>query len=128
MRFLNCGFVIGLGLMTLSCQPAADTVAPILSLTRPAVTIQSLRQPERVEQSLPLSGEVIQRLAVLNGWLYQLEDDTGQIWILTQQTAPAVGEQIYVEGVLRYEPIVINGADLGDYYLEEEQRDISEPQ
>jgi hypothetical protein len=77
-----------------------------------------------VEQAISLAGSVTQRLGIMNGWLYQLDDGTGQVWILTRQTAPAVGQQVYVDGVLRYEPIPINGADLGDYYLEEKQRQL----
>lgn len=88
------------------------------------VTIDSLRQPQRVERSIPLKGSVTQRLAILNGWLYQIDDGTGQVWILTQQEPPAVGKQVYVKGLLRYEAIPINGADVGDYYLEEEQREL----
>ena len=97
---------------------------PVLSFTRSVVTIESLRQPEKVEQALALNGAVIQRLAVLNGWLYQVDDGTGQVWVRSQQAAPALGEQIYVKGLLRYEPILINGVDLGDYYLEENQREL----
>ena len=94
-------------------------------MPKATVTIDSLRQPQQVERSVPLTGSVTQRLAILNGWLYQLDDGTGQVWVLTQQTAPAVGEQVYVNGILQYEPIVINGSDLGDYYLEEEQRQLT---
>lgn len=132
MRLSNYGFVIGLGLslVTLgtSCQaPVGNNGAPVLSFARSAVEIESLRRPERVERSLPLSGSVVQRLAVLDGWLYQLDDGTGQLWVVTQKAAPAVGEHVYVKGVLRYEAIVINGADLGDYYLEENQRELQTP-
>ena len=96
---------------------------PVLSLTRSTATIESLRQPEKVEQSLALNGAVVQRLAILNGWLYQVDDGTGQVWVRSQQAAPTLGQQIYVKGLLRYEPIVISDVDLGDYYLEEKQRE-----
>ena len=128
MRLSNYGFVIGLGLglatLGTSCQVSSSNGAPVLSFVRSTVEIESLRRPERVERSLPLRGSVVQRLAVVDGWLYQLDDGTGQLWVITQQAAPAIGEQVYVKGVLRYEAIVINGADLGDYYLEENQREL----
>lgn len=136
MRLSNYEFVIALGLSLVflgtSCQaPVSNGTsvngAPVLSFTRSPVEIESLRQPERVERSLPLRGSVVQRLAVVDGWLYQIDDGTGQLWIVTDQAAPAIGEQVYVKGVLLYEPIVINGADLGDYYLEESQRELQTP-
>ena len=117
---------MGIGIMALcvACQPPSGSRVPAMSLPKASVTIESLRQPQRVERSVPLTGAVIQRLAILNGWLYQIDDGTGQVWILTKQSAPELGKQVYVKGVLRYEAIVINGADLGDYYLEEQQRQL----
>ncbi|NEQ52778.1 MAG: hypothetical protein F6K11_22010 [Leptolyngbya sp. SIO3F4] len=131
MSLSNYIFALGIGLGMVifgnSCQASSSNGVPVLPLTWSAVTIESLRQPGKVEKSLPLSGSVIQRLGVLNGALYQLDDGTGQVWVVTHQSAPALGEQIYLEGVVRYEPIVINGVDLGDYYLEEKQRELQTP-
>lgn len=116
---------LGIGLLTVcvACQtPPTTNRFPAVSLSKPAITIESLRQPQQVERLLPLAGAVTQRLAILNGWLYQIDDGTGQVWILSQKSAPAVGTHIYVHGFVRYEAIIINEADLGDYYLEETQR------
>lgn len=131
MCFSNCRKIsisLGVGLIALcvACQSPSGTRIPAVSLPRSAVTIESLRQPQQVERSLPLAGSVTQRLAILNGWLYQLDDGTGQVWILSQQAAPSIGDHVYVNGILRYEAIVIHGADVGDYYLEETQRQLSE--
>ena len=123
-RWLSLGWV--LAAMAMGCQtpPSGNgRPVPVLSLTRSTATIESLRQPEKVEQSLALNGAVVQRLAILNGWLYQVDDGTGQVWVRSQQAAPTLGQQIYVKGLLRYEPIVISDVDLGDYYLEEKQRE-----
>lgn len=120
--------LVGLGIscliLCLSCQSPSDSQLPVLSLPKSTTKIDGLRQPERVERSVSLTGSVTQRLAILNGWLYQLDDGTGQLWVLTRQTAPAVGQQVQVDGVLSYEAIPINGIDLGDYYLEEQQRQL----
>ena len=130
MCFANGRFSMKLGVIALvtlcmACQssPSGSRI-PALSLPKSAIAIESLRQPQRVERSLPLSGVVTQRLALLDGWLYQLDDGTGQVWILSQEIAPDVGAQVYVKGVLQYEAIVINEADLGDYYVEETQRQL----
>lgn len=124
-RFFLVGVGVGLMAFCVACQAPSGSRIPALSLPRAAVAIESLRQPQRVERSLPLAGVVTQRIAILNGWLYQLDDGTGQVWVVSQEPAPAVGDQVDVDGVLRYEAIVINGADLGDYYLEETQRQLA---
>lgn len=116
-----------LGALGIACQPTSSSIPrPSLPFIRSTTSIESLRQAGQVERSMPLAGEVTQQLKILDGWLYQLNDGTGQVWILTQQSPPAVGQNIYVNGVLRYEAIVINGADLGDYYLEEKNHQIQE--
>lgn len=126
MYFLNYKYAwgLGIGVMTLcvACQSPSANQLPVLSLARSATKIETLRQPQQVERSVSLTGSVIQRLAILDGWLYQIDDGTGQVWILTEDVAPAIGRNVDVDGVLRYESIVINEADLGDYYLEEKQR------
>lgn len=128
MDFFNYRFAVlvgGMLALCTACQAPSTTRIPVAtSLPKSAVKIESLRQQQRVERSIPLTGSIIQQLAILNGWLYQIDDGTGQIWILTRQVAPGVGNQIHVKGVLRYEAIVINGADLGDYYLEEQERQL----
>ncbi len=122
-RYAVVGLGGGLMALCLACQPPPPgNRLPAISLPKSTVAIDSLRQPQQVERSVSLTGSVVQRLAILDGWLYQLDDGTGQIWIVAQQAAPDVGKQVDVKGVLRYEAIVINGADLGDYYLEETQR------
>lgn len=115
------GLSIGVLTLCVACQSPSGHQVSVLSLARSTVKIEALRQPQKVERSISLTGSVIQRLAILNGWLYQIDDGTGQLWILTENVAPALGNSVDVDGVLRYEAIIINDADLGDYYLEEKQ-------
>ena len=135
MHFSNYRFTLGLGTSIIilcgACQSSGDVSTPGVSLPKAlpkvTVTVESLRQPQQVEQSITLAGSVTQRLVILNGWLYQVDDGTGQVWVLTQQAAPELGQEVYLKGVLRYEAIVINQADLGDYYVEEEERQLLQP-
>lgn len=130
MYFLNYRYALGLGIgvmaLCVACQSPSANQVPILSLTRSATKIEMLRQPQQVERSVSLTGSVIQRLAILDGWLYQIDDGTGQVWVLTEDVAPAIGRNVDVEGVLRYEAVIINEADLGDYYLEEKQWQLTD--
>lgn len=108
----------------MACQTPSGSQVSLLSIPKSAVKIDTLRQPQRVERLVPVAGSVTQRLAILDGWLYEIDDGTGQVWILTQQAAPAMGSQVHINGVLRYKAIPINGVDLGDFYLEEKERQL----
>ncbi len=105
--------------------PAADLETSSLRLpairlsNRPVVTIGSLMS-EQVDGAVTVSGTVAQRAALLDGWLYQLQDDTGSLWVQTESSEPSVGELATVEGILRYESIVVDEIDASDLYLEEQ--------
>lgn len=101
--------------------PATEPLAgmPTLRLTKQAtVPIGSVGANEG-DQAVTISGTVAKRVAVLGGWLYQVSDDSGSLWVLTTVSNPAVGQLATVEGIIRYEAISVGEIDAGDVYLEE---------
>lgn len=104
-------------------QPSSRSALPALitQLTTPTFAIGDL-SADQVNQTVQLAGTVTQRVPLLAGMLYQLEDATGTAWVLSRAAAPAVGEQVEVTGVWQYEAIETEGADLSDYYLQEQSR------
>lgn len=73
------------------------------------------------EQAL-LQGEVRQQIPLLNQSLYQLQDSSGSIWVLTAGPPPAVGEQVLIQAQIHYEQILLQGQDIGEHYAEELER------
>lgn len=98
--------------------PPAVRLPAIRLSRRAAVPIASLAA-DRVEETVAVSGNVAQRVAVLDGWLYQVQDETGSVWVVTDRSEPTVGDVATVEGTVRYESIVVEGIDAGEVYLEE---------
>ena len=113
------------------CTPSDTPEAPTAEQEDSAVRLPSLRLPgrsaepvetlmaDRADDTVAVVGTVTQRAAVLDGWLYQIQDDTGSLWVLSDRTEPVVGAQATVQGILRYEAIVVGEIDAGDVYLEE---------
>ncbi|MEL6157952.1 MAG: hypothetical protein AAGJ95_13875 [Cyanobacteria bacterium J06554_11] len=99
-------------------QPSTVRLPSIRLSRRAAVPIASLAA-DRAQETVAVSGEVAQRVAVLDGWLYQVQDETGSLWVVTNQSEPVMGAAVTVEGTLRYESIVVEGIDAGEVYLEE---------
>ncbi|MGD1865041.1 MAG: hypothetical protein ACFB0D_10835 [Phormidesmis sp.] len=111
-------------------EPTAD--APSETVENPSVRLPSIRlsrravvpidslMAERESDKVAVSGTVTQRAAILNGWLYKVEDDTGSLWVQTEQSEPEVGAIATVEGTVRYESIVVGEIDAGSVYLEEQ--------
>ncbi|MDB9527602.1 hypothetical protein PN498_16520 [Oscillatoria sp. CS-180] len=98
----------------------------LAQLTQSTVTIENLSS-DQVSQTIQVEGTVLKQAPLLEGVLYQIEDATGQLWILSSESLPDVGASLRVRGVLQYEPIVISGADIGEYYLQEQSRSVLNP-
>jgi hypothetical protein len=98
----------------LSNVPGLGQLDPVTAISEtPEVgTGQEIYLGGRVEQSLPL----------LQQGLYQLVDESGAIWVLSAISPPAIGESLVVRAVVHYEPILMAGQDIGEYYVEELSR------
>jgi uncharacterized protein YdeI (BOF family) len=73
-------------------------------------------------EEVSLAGQVMQHLPLIEQTLYQLEDDTGAIWVLSAQSPPPVGTPLTIRAVVRYKSILMAGQDIGEHYAEELER------
>ena len=70
-------------------------------------------------EEVSLSGQVMQHLPLIEQTLYQLEDDTGAIWVLSAQSPPPVGTPLTIRAVVQYKSVLMAGQDVGEHYAEE---------
>ncbi len=92
---------------------------PTIRLANLAATDIGSLTADQAEDTVTISGTVSQRVPLLEGWLYQVSDDSGSLWVLSDRTSPEVGETATVEGVVRFEEIVVGEIDAGEVYLQE---------
>lgn len=69
-----------------------------------------------------LKGQVSDRVPLINAQVYQLQDSTGKIWVLTRKSTPKVGDRVYIKGQVQYEKIPIDGQDFGEAYIKEQEQ------
>ncbi len=69
-----------------------------------------------------LQGTVGDRAPLLQGQLYELQDPTGSIWVLSSNKTLKTGDRIRVKGQVRYQAIDLAGQDQGEAYIEEQQQ------
>lgn len=121
---LLMGLLTGIG----GCSPIALNPMAL----SPMVTVQSLQRPQGWSQtwsqtwsdwgnSIRLQGRVGHLAPLLKGQVYELQDATGKIWVLSPNRQLKSGQQIVVRGRLRREPIEIAGQNLSEVYIEEQQ-------
>jgi hypothetical protein len=69
-----------------------------------------------------VEGVVGDRAPLLDGGAYLLQDETGNIWVISDDGVPEAGESLRVQGTLEQREILINQQDYGERYLQEQQR------
>jgi hypothetical protein len=86
------------------------------------ITIQAVLEQPVLDESVYLEGTVGDHVPLVEARVYELQDETGSIWVLTTAAEPQSGTQIEIQGIVRY---------LGDgdpltqpelLYIEEETR------
>lgn len=106
---LGLGLLLGLGLT--GCQ-----------ITATVGQVQERPQRNWFTKTVYLRGTVGDQAPLLDATLYELQDRTGKIWVLSRAEPLQPGEQVFIKGTVRYQEIEIAGQNLGDVYIEEEQR------
>jgi len=115
-----------IGLAIASCDNRAASQSNQSGVVVPTIQngstipIANLQTASPNSPGVAVKGKVGDQVPILEGTVYQLQDATGKIWVLTKQPAPNSGEEVVVKGTVRYKPISINGKEQGSIYLEQE--------
>jgi len=67
-----------------------------------------------------IHGKVERQVPLLQRWAYQINDSTGEIWVITHQIGLKKGDNVVFKGQTRYQSIPLAGKEYGEVYLEEQ--------
>ena len=109
-----------------SDRPKVHFPTALSQLANPTVDLQDLAQTA-VNKTVHVEGTVTQQVPLIESSIYQISDKTGTVLVVSSEAPPEIGDAVRVRGVLQYEQIVIDGVDLGEYYLQEKSRSINAP-
>ncbi|AUC60408.1 hypothetical protein AA637_04160 [Cyanobacterium sp. HL-69] len=90
-------------------------------------TISTLEQDNDVE--VKVKGTVKNVIPLVNGYAYEIEDNTGSIWVMTTGEKPEIGQKITSQAMVKREEIIIGEEDMSSFYLKEiveEETNLSE--
>jgi len=74
---------------------------------------------KKTGKTVNLRGEVIHIAPFVANAAYQIEDNTGKIWVVTEQNLPQLGQQINIKGKIEYQSLPFAEQELGDFYIVE---------
>lgn len=81
--------------------------------------IQDLKPQQDDGTTVYIQGKVEKQVPLLNQYAYQINDSTGKIWVVTNQTGLGEGEQVVIKGKVRNKSILLAGKEYGELYIEE---------
>lgn len=88
----------------------------------PVTRIGELRQQQESNPEVYLKGKVGEQAPFLGMGAYELQDATGSIWVITQQTLPGKGDELLIRGKAQYQSIPVGNLELGEVFVQEEQQ------
>lgn len=87
---------------------------------------QIVKQP-RVGSSVNINGTVTQQAPFLKGGAYEIQDETGKIWVMrdrrknADRPLPNSGAFLKIKATVRYESIPMGQKEFGEVYLDEQK-------
>ena len=93
--------------------------------SRLGVNVTSIRdiKSERDHNAIIyLRGKVVKQVPLLGWRVYQLQDSTGAIWVLTNQTTPQPEDEVLIKAQVLYQSIPLVGKEFGEVYVEQQEQ------
>jgi len=107
-----------LGLLGCSSLNVKQTDSQTIAFASETPAIQEIQQSTR-NTTVQLKGKVGRQVPLLDGTVYELQDDTGSIWVLTKDLPPESGKDVVIQGTVRYQSILLNGKEAGSVFVEQ---------
>ena len=93
-----------------------------VKIGRNVTNISNIKSPNN-QGTVYLQGRVTNIVPLSKPWqAYQMQDSSGTIWAITSQRGLKITDNVLIEGNLRYQSIPMETQELGDFYVEEQQR------
>lgn len=109
------------GLVGCGAVPNAALNSINVGLKSDIVQIRNLAPAQNQNATVRLQGRITDIVPLVDWQVYQLEDATGKIWVLTNQKNIQLKDQVIVQGILRFHSIPVAGQDFGEAYVEQQQ-------
>jgi hypothetical protein len=118
---LLCLVLSGVGLSSCSTSSPLGVGGFKFGAAGNVTKISDIAQNQNAGATVYLQGQIAILAPFLGSGAYKLQDSTGAIWVITNQTLPTVGDEVLIKGQLQFQSIAISGQELGEIYIQEQQ-------
>ncbi|MEB3337394.1 MAG: hypothetical protein VKJ46_08035 [Leptolyngbyaceae bacterium] len=107
-----------------SCSDRATSqFLSTLPNSQPRVEITQIRdfKPQPDPTPVYLEGVVGKQVPFLAMRVYELQDATGKIWVLTKENPPRMGAKVLIKGTVKHHDITLGGKTTTEVYVEQQE-------
>jgi hypothetical protein len=123
-KWVKFGVAIVLFFGVSGCANESQSGVNLTSLTAPGevTNISKIQEQQLLNTTIFLKGKVGTHVPLLGGQVYELQDETGTVWVLTQEKPPNPGDKVVIKGQVRFQSIPLNGKEQGSLYVEQKEQ------
>jgi hypothetical protein len=89
------------------------------------VYVSQLKEDFRKFQKVKIDGQVIKIIPLVGSFAYQIQDNTGEIWVVTENEPPQINQKLVIDGTLQYQDVAIGAKNFGDFYILESKKKLT---
>ncbi len=122
MRFSSIGMVF-LCFSTIGCSASSNLPAAsnnVLTMI-PGERVKISQVSSKRDRVVQIEGKIKAQAPLMGGQrAYEVQDETGSVWVVTSQTVPTIGNSVNVQGKVRLQKIDLAGQDQSAAYIEQQ--------
>ncbi|MBD1910575.1 MULTISPECIES: hypothetical protein [unclassified Leptolyngbya] len=74
------------------------------------------------DRQVTVEGQVSDRVPLIGAQVYQVQDATGKLWVVSSDTELKPGEPVKIRGNVRFETLGFEGKEQGEIYLDAQKK------
>ncbi|MBD2022759.1 hypothetical protein H6F43_21485 [Leptolyngbya sp. FACHB-36] len=122
-RPLLLSMLIGLvGCNQSSPPPLSLSDANVVQWAVAPTPIADVQTATKQNATVHLKGRVGNRVPIVGASVYELQDSTGSIWVLSTQSPPNSGDEVFIKGTLRSQRLQQNNQTQDSVYVEQQEQ------
>jgi hypothetical protein len=123
MSFSRVGVVL-LCVSTVGCTASPNlpsTSNNVLSVLEPGERVKANQVSQKRDRIVQVQGKIKAQAPLMAGKrAYEVQDETGSVWVVSDRAVPATGSQVSVQGKVKFQKIEIGGKDQSSVYIEQQ--------
>ncbi|WP_156427062.1 hypothetical protein [Leptolyngbya sp. NIES-2104] len=123
MSFSRMGLV-ALCLSAIGCSTSPNLPAAssnVITMLQPGERVKARDVGSKRDRVVQVEGKIKAQAPLAGGQrAYEVQDDSGSIWIVTTRSIPPVGSSVTVSGTVKLQKIDLAGQDQSTVYIEQQ--------